>query len=85
MIKVEAYRQNKNRMVEKFVASFLSGLFAYQIQKTGQDDTSVVATPATMSAPVLSTLFEISGWPIHCYGPMIGTLLNIYVLNLIFC
>jgi hypothetical protein len=58
-----------------FVASFLSGHFTYQIQKTQQDDLSVVVAPSTLKAPVLSTVFEISRWSIHCYSSTIETLL----------
>jgi hypothetical protein len=41
-----------------FVAGFLSGLVTYQIQETEHNDTATVATPATLNAPVLSTVFE---------------------------
>jgi len=65
---------------KKFVAGFLSGLFTYQIQKPEYVDTSGVATPATLNEPVLSTVFEIPRWSIHCYGPTMVNLL--YVLNM---
>jgi len=58
-----------------FVANFLSVIFTYKNQKPEQDDTSEFATPATLKAPVLSTLFEITRWSIHCYGPTMATLL----------
>ena len=45
-----------------FVANFLRGLFMYQTQKPEQDDTSGVATPATLKVLVLSTVFEIPRW-----------------------
>jgi len=41
-----------------FVAHILSALFTYQTQK--EDDTSLVALPATLSGHVLSTGFEMS-------------------------
>jgi len=59
---------------KNFVANFLSGLLTYQIQNTGQDDTSVVATVATLNVPVLSTVFEISRWSIPCCGSTMATL-----------
>ena len=61
-----------------FVANFLSCFVAYQTQKTEQDDTSAVATPTTLNAPVLSTVLEISRWSIHCYGPTMAALLFTY-------
>jgi hypothetical protein len=57
-----------------FVANFLSGPFRYQTQKPEQDDTSEVATPATLKAPVLSTVFDIPRWSVHCYGPTMATM-----------
>jgi len=58
-----------------FVVSFLIGLFTYQTQKTEQNDMSVVATPATEKAPVLSTEFEMSRWPILPYSSTMANLL----------
>jgi hypothetical protein len=37
-----------------FVANFLTGLFTYQTQNFEQAETSGIATPATLNAPVLS-------------------------------
>jgi hypothetical protein len=62
-------------MSKIFVVSFLISLFTYQIQETEQNDTSVVAAPATLKAPVLSTVFEMSRWSIHSYGSMMANLL----------
>ena len=64
---------------KNFVAGFLSGLFTYQIQKPEYDDTSGVATHATLNEPVLSTVFEILRWSIHCYGPMMATLQDVCI------
>ena len=61
-----------------FVASFLCGLFFCQIQKLQKYVTLAVATPAILTAPVLSTVFEILRWSIHCYGPTMATLLYMY-------
>jgi len=62
-------------MSKIFIASFLSDLFTYQAKKPEQDDTSEVATPATLNVPVLSTLFDIPRWSIHCNSPMMANLL----------
>jgi len=35
-------------------------------KKTQPDDLSVVAASLILQAPVLSTVFEISRWSIHC-------------------
>jgi len=59
-----------------FVAIFLSGVFTYQTQQPEQDATSAVATPTTLNVPVLSTVFEIPRWPIHCYGPTLVTFMR---------
>jgi len=53
-------------MSKIFVVSFLSGLFTYQTQKPQQDETSGVATPATLNSPVLPTVFETPRWSMHC-------------------
>jgi len=45
----------------------------YQTQKPEYDDTSEVATPATLNEPDLSTVFEIPRWSIHCCGPTMWT------------
>jgi len=50
----------KKRSVENFVANFISVLFTYKTQKPQQDDRSVTTAPATLTAHLLSTLFEIS-------------------------
>jgi hypothetical protein len=47
-------------MPKILVFDFLSALFTYNTQKTEYDDTSVVATPATLNAPVLFTVPETS-------------------------
>ena len=47
----------------------------YRTQKRENDDRSEVATPATLNDPVLSTVFELLRWSIHCYGPMMATFL----------
>jgi hypothetical protein len=65
---VEAYAQNKNRKVVNFCSQFSQWPFHAPNSKTYQDDTSVVATAAILNAPVLSTVFKISRWPIHCYS-----------------
>jgi hypothetical protein len=39
-----------------FVASFLRDLFTHQTQKTEQDDTSLVAAPATLKAHALNSI-----------------------------
>jgi hypothetical protein len=62
----------RTEMSSIFVANLLSGLFTFQTQKPEQNDTSAVASPAKMNAPVLSTAFEIKWWSIHCYGPTMG-------------
>jgi len=49
-----------------------------RVKKTKQVDTSGVATPTTLNAPVLSTVFEIPKWSIHCYGPTMAHLLYIH-------
>jgi hypothetical protein len=54
--------------IEIFVASFVSGFFMYETQKPEEHDTSVVAAPASLNVPVLSTVSEISKWSIHYYG-----------------
>jgi len=45
----------------------------YQTQKPEQYDTSVVAAPASLNAPVLSTVSEISKWSIQCYGSVMAS------------
>jgi hypothetical protein len=65
----------RTEMSKIFVPNFLSGFFTYQTKKPDQDDTTAVATPATVNSLVLSTVFEIPSRSLHCYGPTMATLL----------
>ena len=63
---------------KSFVAKLLSDFFRYQIKKKKQpeqEDMSVVASPATLNASVLSTVSEIPRLSFHCYGSTMATLL----------
>jgi hypothetical protein len=51
-------------------------------KKIEQPDTSVVATPAFLNAPMLA-VFEISRWSLHCYSSTSATLLYVRVSGLI--
>ena len=51
-----------------FVANFLSDTLTLQTKKPEQGDKSAVATAAITNAPVLSAVFEIPRWSVHCYG-----------------
>ena len=53
-----------------------------RLTKPEQDDTSAVATPATLNVPVLATVYEIPRWSIHCYGPTMATLLCVFCMDL---
>jgi hypothetical protein len=59
-------------------ASFLGGIFILQNQIPEKYDRPAVDTPATLTTPVLSTVFEMTRWSIHCYGPTVATLLYSY-------
>jgi hypothetical protein len=58
------------------VANFLSGLLTYKTVKTEQDGTSVFAAPATLNAPVLSTIFETTHFKTFQNFPPISDLLS---------
>jgi len=68
----------RTEMSKIYVANFFSGLFTHKTHKAQPVNTSAVATPATLNAPALSTVFEIPRWSVHCNGPTIATLVYQY-------
>jgi hypothetical protein len=55
------------------VANFLSALFLDKIKKKEQNDSSEVATPGTLNAPVLSAVFDICQRSFGSAGSMMAT------------
>jgi len=50
--------------------------FKYQIKKPEKNKTSAVVAAATLNAPALSTVFEISRRSIHCCCSTVATLIQ---------
>jgi len=55
------------------VASYLGVIFICQIQIPEKYDTVALDTPANLTTPVLSTVFEMTRWSINCCGSTMAT------------
>jgi len=80
MINVEEKLIIRTERLKIVVAIFFSGFLTYQITKLNKT-TSVIATPATVNAHVLSAVLEISRWSIDSYGSTMATVLHVQTRN----